>query len=100
MSQVFSLWFVPFYAANVSLVTVLVLSHNADEGKYYIESQQDLYQLNEFIKFILPGGDIFFRLWQWFATILCILGSLVLAPMTWAEQKFAERNKSFLAEAQ
>jgi hypothetical protein len=93
ISQVFSIFFVPFYAPKVNLVTVLNLSHDTANNKSYIDSQQDLYQLNEFVKFVWPGGATLLLLWQWMNTLLSIMGALVLAPMTWVEEKVAERKK-------
>ncbi len=93
ISQVFSLFFVPFYAPKVNLVTVLHLSHDSEDNKYYIESQTDLYQLNEFVKFVWPGGATLLMFWQWMNTLLSILGAVVLAPMTWAEERIAEGRK-------
>jgi hypothetical protein len=92
ISQIFSLFFVPFYAPQVNLVTVLHLSHDID-NKYYIDTQRDLYQLNELVKFIWPGGATLLLLWQWMNTLLSIVGALVLAPMTWVEGRVAERKK-------
>ena len=93
LSQIFSLFFVPFYAPKVNLVTVLHLSHSAENNKYYIDSQQDLYQVNEFIKFCWPGGATLTLLWQWINTFLSILGAFVLAPMTWYQERVAARKK-------
>jgi hypothetical protein len=87
--QIFSLFFVPFYKADVHLTTKLQLVHSANDGKYYIQSQEDLYQLNELVKFFWPGGAIIIWLLQVFATGMCILGALVLAPITWVEQRHA-----------
>jgi len=87
--QIFSLFFVPFYKSNVRLTTKLQLVHSAHDGKYYIQSQEDLYQLNEVVKFFWPGGATIIWLWQVFATGLCILGALMLAPITWVEQRHA-----------
>jgi hypothetical protein len=63
--------------------------HHANDGKYYIQSQEDLYQLNEVVKFFWPGGATIIWLWQLFATALCIVGALLLAPVTWVEQRHA-----------
>ncbi|KAN0105071.1 hypothetical protein V8E51_010816 [Hyaloscypha variabilis] len=87
--QIFSLFFVPFYKSNVHLTTKLQLVHHANDGKYYIQSQEDLYQLNEVVKFFWPGGATIIWLWQLFATALCIVGALLLAPVTWVEQRHA-----------
>jgi hypothetical protein len=93
ISQIFSLFFVPFYSPQVNLVTVLHLSHDIDDNKYYVDTQRDLYQLNEFVKFVWPGGATLLLLWQWMNTLLSIVGALVLAPMTWVEERVAERKK-------
>ncbi|KAI9731632.1 MAG: hypothetical protein M1818_007762 [Claussenomyces sp. TS43310] len=93
ISQIFHLFFVPFYRSDVSLVTVLKLSHDVGSNKYYIQSQEDHYQLNEFIKFILPGGATFFWLCQWCAALLCVVGSFLATPATWLEEKYAARKK-------
>lgn len=90
--QVFSLFFVPFYKSDVKLVTVLHLSYHSDKNKYFITSQEDLYQSNEVVKFFWPGGATVIWAWQWVATFACILGSLFLYPITWAEEKIAEKK--------
>lgn len=86
MHQVFSLFFVPFYKSRVHLTTKIYLVQSEDDNKYYIKGQEDLYQLNEVVKFFWPGGATIIWLWQLFATGLCILGALCLAPITWIEQ--------------
>ncbi|KAF2495594.1 hypothetical protein BU16DRAFT_527387 [Lophium mytilinum] len=80
MSQVFKLFIVPFYKAPVSLVTVLQLERR--DKKYYIASQNDLYQTDEFVKFVAPwGGASLVRLWQLVATPFCVLGVWLLWPL-------------------
>lgn len=49
MHQLFKIWFIPGHSASASLVTVLQLVRR--NGLYYIQSQHDLYQVNEFVKF-------------------------------------------------
>ena len=92
--QIFSLFFVPFYKANVNLTVKLHLVHKASTNKYYISSQEDLYQINEVVKFFLPGGATFLWLWQVLASFVCVLGALVLAPITWMEQRWADEGNS------
>lgn len=100
----------PFHYAPVDLVTVLelvrytppesethsyaaVAATEADKPKelYFIKSQNDLYQVNEFVKFV----DIFrivlaaLFVWQWAATFFCMIGASVLWPVTWIEQNAA-----------
>lgn len=89
ISQVFKFFFVPqwFHKPEVSLVTVLKLSHEPETNKYLIESQQDLYQSNEVVKFVGPIFNLVVMLWQLLATGFCILGALSLAPVTMLEQR-------------
>lgn len=100
--QTFSVWFIPWYSAPVRLVTVLQLAQRtpftprdvkakvtvkatnggvADrhlQQKYYIASQEDLYQSTECIRFVAPGiGPFVWGLWQLCSTAICVLGSLV-----------------------
>jgi hypothetical protein len=55
------------------------------EGQYYITKQEDLYQVNEWIKFIVPFGigDFFISLGQQFVTALCLVGTIVFFPLVW-----------------
>ena len=85
--QIFQLCFLPFYKANVRLTTKLHLVYHNRDNKYYIKSQEDLYQSNEVVKFFWPGGATIIWLWQLFATGLCIAGALILAPVTWTSQR-------------
>ena len=94
MRQIFALWFVPFYKANVTLVVVIRLAQlpnseeQADEAsivlvergtRFYIVRQEDHYQVDEFIKFLLPGlGPLFVLTWQLCSTLLCIVGCIFL----------------------
>ncbi|KAI7817184.1 hypothetical protein BC939DRAFT_466734 [Gamsiella multidivaricata] len=92
ISQVFSLWFVPFYKSHVQLVSALHLSRTSDDSKYYIHKQEDLYQVNEFVKFVWPYGDIVLTIWQCFMALLCVVGALLLAPLTWAGEMIAQKK--------
>lgn len=84
--QIFRIWAVPFYYAPVQLTTVLKLRHNRADKKYYIHSQNDLYQVDQWIRFILPGGWMLVYLWHFIATACCVLGSYLFAPVTWVEE--------------
>ncbi|KAF2147336.1 uncharacterized protein K452DRAFT_261770 [Aplosporella prunicola CBS 121167] len=106
ISQVFRIWAIPFYAAPVSLVTVLHLAYSAPDshssavaaaegaalaarepgGRYYIAAQNDLYQVSEFVRFVWPGGFLVVWLWQLVATFFCVLGALLLWPVTLVEE--------------
>jgi len=87
INQIFSLFFVPFYKSNVHLTTKLHLVHASEDNRYYIKSQEDLYQTNEVVKFFWPGGATVIWFFQMVATFLCIVGALALAPVTWMVQR-------------
>ncbi|EFX00495.1 flavin-binding monooxygenase-like protein [Grosmannia clavigera kw1407] len=80
--QRFALWFVPFYAAKVHLITELQLEPVGESGTesrpvYYISRQEDHYQLTELLKFVLPKvGPASWTIWQLFSTWLCYVGVL------------------------
>lgn len=96
MSQIFSIWLVPFHVAPVTLTTVLDLTTdgsrnnaptNGDKTLYYIKRQEDLYQTHEFVKFILPHVGYWLVLaWHLFATFFSVLGTFFLWPMLWLEE--------------
>jgi hypothetical protein len=107
INQTFALWFVPFYKARVHLTTVLKLSRLTNLGsnenvgrnniiearepaaltgpgqeraKYFIASQEDLYQVNELVNFLMPGvAPLLWFAWQVYATLLCVVGSRLAA---------------------
>jgi hypothetical protein len=61
---------------------------NRNPKKYYIQSQNDLYQTTEWIKFVVPWGVGFtvvvvLQLW---ATLLCVVGAAVGWPITWLRE--------------
>jgi hypothetical protein len=84
--QIFRIWLVPFYAAPVELTTVLQLQRDKSDGKYYISSQNDLYQVDQWIKFLVPGGWALVVLWHLWATACCVVGTYLLVPVTWLEE--------------
>lgn len=96
MSQLFTIWLVPFHVAPVTLTTVLDLTTdsgdrsltNGEKTLYYIQKQEDLYQPTQFVKFVLPhiGNWIVVAL-HFFATLFCILGAWVLWPFIWLEEQ-------------
>lgn len=107
--QTFSLWFIPLYKAPVRLTTILQLSQRAswdaaetvargavtegrepaalagpgqERARYFIAHQEDLYQFNECVQFLLPGlGPLLWSVWQLWSTALCVVGSVVLLPL-------------------
>ncbi|GAB0135267.1 hypothetical protein EsDP_00003612 [Epichloe bromicola] len=107
--QTFAIFFIPLYRARVRLVTVLDLEQRAswspgstvagaavtesrepaplsgpgqERAKYYIAAQEDLYQMNDCVQFLVPRvGHHVWRLWQLFSTFLCVLGAVLLLPV-------------------
>lgn len=77
----------------MSLVTVLKLQHNKINDRYYIESQNDLYQVDQFVKFVAPGGWVLVWLWQFWATVFCVLGTVALWPVSVVEEWAAEKGR-------
>lgn len=96
MSQIFSIWIVPFHVAPVTLTTALDLTTdsglsdtrtNGDHTKYYITKQEDFYQPSEFIKFIFPHfGHWLVSAWHLIATFFCLVGVVLLWPIVWLEE--------------
>jgi len=102
LTQVFAIWAIPTHRSEVSLVTVLHLVQGPEKdvtvldstgiptgqakNKWYIQSQNDLYQTDQFIKFVLPWLAWLVPLQQWIATLVCIFFSYVFEPLTWWEE--------------
>jgi hypothetical protein len=95
ISQVFSIWAIPFHSSPVTLTTVLDLvprtketpqgvdGQDAQRMLYYITKQEDFYQTSEFVKFLTPSAAVPVYLWQSFATLFCVFGVFVFClPMT------------------
>lgn len=95
ISQVFSIWAIPFHSSPVTLTTVLDLvprtketpqgvdGQDAQRTLYYITKQEDFYQTSEFVKFLTPSAAVPVYLWQSFATLFCVFGVFVFClPMT------------------
>ncbi|KAK8090804.1 Flavin-binding monooxygenase-like protein [Apiospora phragmitis] len=116
MRQVFTLWFVPFslWQSHAKLVTVLELAHlPVDEDgrpadantiippgdktarfRYFIKGQEDLYQANEWLKFIAPwGGSLTWVTGQLVSTIVCALCVLIFWPLTFLEPHGLKQSK-------
>ncbi|KAK5294413.1 hypothetical protein LTR16_001336 [Cryomyces antarcticus] len=85
--DVFRIWVFPFYRADVTLTTVLQLTYDKSSQRYFIASQNDLYQVNQFLRFVAPfGADLLVWLWQVWATFFCLLGTLLMWPITLIEE--------------
>lgn len=89
MRQDFRIFIVPLYKAPVHLVTVLHLEHDKIKEKYYIQSQNDLYQTDEFVRFVIPGGSLLVWLWQVMAAFGCYLLASIFWPITYIEEHYA-----------
>ncbi|EAW07033.1 uncharacterized protein ACLA_087380 [Aspergillus clavatus NRRL 1] len=100
LSQIFSIWLVPFHVSPVRLTTVINLTTdsgeiddqkpmvNGDYTRYYIAKQEDLYQVSEWIKFLVPHvGHLIVLAFQSFATLFCIVGVAVFYPILWLEER-------------
>ena len=95
--QIFRIWAIPFFSAPVSLVTVLQLvkQKQYDPPRYLIRSQNDLYQVNEFVKFVSQFGILsaLVIVLQLMATMGCVLGAMVFWPISWLEQNVIGGNR-------
>ncbi|EXJ72584.1 uncharacterized protein A1O5_03730 [Cladophialophora psammophila CBS 110553] len=65
-----------------------------DRVKYYIQSQNDLYQTTEFIKFVIPWGVgvVLLITWQFCATLFCVVGTKVYDLLVWLPQKLYRQH--------
>lgn len=103
MHQIFRIWAIPFYSASVTFTTVLQLvaktyptpHHPNKRDIYFIQSQNDLYQSNEWIKFISQFGilSVLVLAWQILATAFCVLGAFAFWPVSWVEQNVIGGNR-------
>ena len=97
MHQIFRIWLIPFFSAPVSLVTVLhlVKQKHHSPPRYVIRAQNDLYQVNEFVKFVSQFGILSVMVFglQMIATGLCVLGGMVFWPISWVEQNVVGGNR-------
>ncbi|KIW24499.1 uncharacterized protein PV07_10210 [Cladophialophora immunda] len=67
---------------------------DSDKVKYYIQSQNDLYQTTEFIKFLVPWGIGAFLVitWQFCATMFCVIGTKIYDLLMWLPQKLYRQH--------
>ena len=79
---------------KLKLRRVLIDGANAANEKYLIVEQNDLYQASEIVKFVDPLGLLWvvFMVWNIAATVACLLGQWVLAPVSWWEDTRVGRN--------
>ncbi|KXT15579.1 hypothetical protein AC579_9964 [Pseudocercospora musae] len=96
ISQIFSIWFIPFHRSPVTLTTQLQLVRRpAEPRKYYIQSQNDLYQVDQFVKFFAPWniGTTLVILWHFWATFFCVIGAQLGRPFTAYLQRKSGRQE-------
>ncbi|QSZ29243.1 hypothetical protein DSL72_003755 [Monilinia vaccinii-corymbosi] len=101
LHQDFHLFFLPLFATTANLTTIISLTPSpasspssdaagSSEGRrrirYLIKHQEDLYQSTEIVKFFWPGGTQIVGFGRLVATLLCIVGAMAFAPITWMEQ--------------
>lgn len=78
-------------ASRAQLTTKLTLRRTILEGqstaKYLIVEQNDLYQVNQFLKFLDPLSVLGLPLiaLHVFASLVCLFGQWILAPISWWE---------------
>lgn len=89
ISQVFRIFFIPFYSAHARLVCVLDLTYDVHRQVYLIKQQNDLYQVNEWLKFISLGKGFAFMLFQFIATAVCVLCASIFSPIAQLGDKLA-----------
>ena len=113
LHQVFRIFLLPsFFAAPVHLTTVLHLtpatswsptSHSESQHTtYLIQSQNDLYQVNEFFKFfsLLRVLWIGVLVWQFLSTLACVLGQWIFWPISQWEEGRVGRNLETRSEVE
>lgn len=97
--QVFRVIWIPFYKADVRLTTVLTLKQDTQTQLYYIQKQNDLYQTNQFLKFVAPfGGGVFMWVWQAISAVVCFIMSLIFMPVTWLEDGWGNKLRNDMSK--
>src|SRR6202000_889733 len=73
--------------------------HRKQKGDDYkirdwIQSQNDLYQTTEWIKFLVPWGVgvLLLVLWQFYCTLLCVAGTKIYDALVWIPKKLDRRH--------
>jgi hypothetical protein len=72
-------------------------SDSSEPVRYWIQSQNDLYQNTEWIKFLVPWGlGVFLMiLWQFYATLLCVAGVLAFDALVWVPKRLYRLHVEF-----
>jgi hypothetical protein len=94
MNQIFRIWVFPWYRAPVELTTVLQLVHNKGDGLYYIRSQNDLYQVDQWVQFIpfWLGARPFVLFLHALGTLGSVIGAYLFWFVTAAEERYAQNG--------
>ncbi|KAI9823853.1 MAG: hypothetical protein M1826_007599 [Phylliscum demangeonii] len=100
ISQIFSPWYLPFYRAHPRLVAVIDLEYNEQRRLYFIKRQNDLYQVDEFVKFLWPAGWVVVLAWQFYNTFLSILAASLFWPLSWWEEKRQAHSAKAITSSQ
>ncbi|MCJ1241355.1 hypothetical protein MMC14_009360 [Varicellaria rhodocarpa] len=103
LHQTFRIFLLPsFFACHARLTTVLQLvpltsssvNSSGTKTKYLISSQNDLYQTSEFVKFFSLFRFVYLGvlLWQFIATMFCVVGAVLGEPVSWVEENMVGGN--------
>ncbi|OCT53546.1 hypothetical protein CLCR_10674 [Cladophialophora carrionii] len=67
---------------------------DGEKMRYWIQSQNDLYQTTEWIKFLLPWGVgvLLLVIWQFYCTLLCVVGTQVYDTLVWIPRKLYRQH--------
>lgn len=77
-------------------------SESNPKPKFYIQSQNDLYQANQLVKLLSPLGlaSAVLLVVQGLATLGCVLGAVVGWPVSWVEENvLGKRQERSVREA-
>ncbi|OQN97384.1 hypothetical protein B0A48_16543 [Cryoendolithus antarcticus] len=95
LTQLFTPFLAPIFANRVDLDVKLRLIQHRHTGKYYITSQTDLYTIDQWVRFLIPWGigTAMVCFLQFLATLGCVLGAWVGAPITWARERMTGQGQ-------
>lgn len=69
-------------ASTTTTTTAVSVGGGGGGRRYRIDKQEDLYQVNEFLKFVaMTPGAVVYGWWQLLSTALCLLGVVLLGPV-------------------
>ncbi|KAJ9138850.1 hypothetical protein NKR23_g8239 [Pleurostoma richardsiae] len=117
ISQTFRIWFIPFYRADVWLVSALRLvaldpadaepaavaakgaaapppltNGDGDGRLWFVQRQEDLYPVADFARFVMPWGIAsLVGVWQLWSTAACVVLAVLFAPLARVVEKVKVR---------